>query len=155
MEWETIEYKEEYREKVISLWIEICVQEFGFEEWNEDIKNMDNHEYKSNNGNFWLAINDKNEIIGTIAVKNQGNDKALLKSLYVKKEYRKNGIAKKLFHKSMEFTIQKGYKNIELETYDSFKQAIKFYLKNGFVIKQHIENQYVMEKDLQQNNKEV
>lgn len=148
MEWKIIEYTDKYREQVIELWIEVCVQEFGFQEWNEDIKNMDNHEYKNNSGNFWIAVNNKDEVIGTIAVKNQGNNKALLKSLYVKNKYRKKGIAKDLFCKSIEFAKKNCYQKIELETYHSFEQAIRFYLKNGFVIKQHIENQYIMEKDL-------
>lgn len=148
MEWKIIEYKHKYMEQVINLWIEICIEEFGFEEWNEDIKNMDNHKYKNNNGNFWIAVSDKDEVIGTIAIKNQGNNKALLKSLYVKEKYRKNGIAKELFYKSMKFAIKKCYKKVELETYDSFEQAIKFYLKNGFIIKQQIGSQYTMEKDL-------
>lgn len=148
MEWTIIEYKEEYREEVIRLWIEICIEEFEFEDWHKDIKQMDNHEYKDNNGNFWIAINHKKEVIGTIALKNLGNEKACLKSLYVKKEYRKNGIAKALFDKLMEFTALNNYKKIELDTYDAFEHAIRFYQKNEFIIKQQIENKYIMERDV-------
>ncbi len=151
MEWNIIEFKEEYREKVIELWLEICVQEFGFEDWKEDIKKTDNYKYKDNNGNFWIAINNDNEVIGTIALKNLGNEKACLKSLYVKKEYRKNGIAKKLFNKLMEFVVLNNYKKIELDTYDAFKHAIRFYQKNKFIVKQHLGNKYVMERDIQNN----
>ena len=86
MNWNIIEYSEEYRDKVINLWIEICVKEFNFDDWHDDIRKMDNHTYKEDNGNFWIAINDKDEVIGTIALKNIENGKGCLKSLYVKKE---------------------------------------------------------------------
>ena len=109
---------------------------------------MDNHKYKNNNGNFWIAINNDNEVIGTIALKNLGNERACLKSLYVKKEYRNNGIAKALFDKLMEFTILNNYKKIELDTYDAFKNAIRFYQKNKFFVKQHIKNKYIMEREV-------
>ncbi len=148
MEWDIIEYKKEYREKVISFWIEICIDEFGFKEWYTDIKEIKNEEYKNYNGNFWIAINNKNEVIGTIALKNLGDRNAYLKSLYVKKEYRKNGIAKELFNKVMEFAIHNNYKKIGLDTYKVFEHAIKFYEKNKFVIKQQIGEQYIMERDL-------
>ncbi len=148
MEWNIIEYKEEYKEKVVRFWTEICIEEFGFKDWHEDIKDMDNHKYKDNNGNFWIAINNDNDVIGTIALKNLESGKACLKSLYVKKEYRKNGIAKALFNKLMEFTILNNYKKIELDTYDDFEHAIRFYQKNDFTVKQHIENKYVMERDV-------
>lgn len=148
MKWNIIEYKNEYRKKVIALWIEICVKEFGFEDWQEDIKEMDNDIYKYNNGNFWIAINNDNEVVGTIALRNLGNGKACLKSLYVKRKYRKNGIAKALFDKLMEFTILNNYKKIELDTYETFKHAIKFYQENEFIIKEHIGSKYIMERDV-------
>ena len=148
MDWNIIEFEEEYRDKVINFWLEICVDEFQFDDWHQDIKQMDNHTYKDDNGNFWIAVNQENEVIGTIALKNLGENKGCLKSLYVKKEYRKNGIAKQLFDRLMEFAVLNGYKKIELDTYRAFEHAIRFYQKNDFIIKENIDDKYVMEKDL-------
>ncbi len=148
MKWEIKKYTEKYREQVIQFWIEICVKEFGFESWHEDIKDMDNHTYEQNNGNFWIAVNLADEVIGTIALKNIENNKGLLKSLYVKKEERKNGIAKALYNELIEFAKQNKYEIIELDTYHSFEYAIQFYKKNNFKIKQHIDDKYIMEKQL-------
>lgn len=148
MNWNIIEYSEEYRDKVINLWIEICVKEFNFDDWHDDIRKMDNHTYKEDNGNFWIAINDKDEVIGTIALKNIENGKGCLKSLYVKKEERRNGIAKELFNRFMEFAILSGYKTIELDTYQSFEHAIRFYEKNNFILREKIDDKYIMERNI-------
>lgn len=138
------QYSEEYREKVIEFFLKVCVDEFGFEEWEEDIRNMDNHTYKSDGGNFWIAINEKNDIIGTIGLKNKGNAIGELKSMYVYKHYRGDGIAQDLLNTLIKFAGK--YEKVVLDTYKKFERAIKFYEKNGFINVQTIGDKLVYER---------
>lgn len=138
------QYSEEYREKVIEFFLEVCVGEFGFEEWKEDIENMDNHTYKDDGGNFWIAINDENDIIGTIGLRNKGNAVGELKSMYVNKQYRKQGIAQELLNTLINFANK--YEKLVLDTYKKFERAIRFYEKNGFTNIQTVGDKLIYER---------
>ena len=59
------------------------------------------------------------------------DESAEMKRLYVKKIYRKKGIAYKLIEKSAK---DKGYKYMVLETGESLKKAISLYQKMGYTI---------------------
>ena len=124
------QYSENYREKVIDFFLKICICEFGFEEWEKDIKNMDNHTYKDNGGNFWIALDEKDNIVGTIGLKNKGQAIGELKSMYVDEKYRGHNIAQNLLNTLLEFASE--YEKTILDTYKKFERAIGFYEKNGF-----------------------
>ena len=147
-----VEYEEKYKEKTIQLLIEVAVNEFGFKEWERWFRIFENQNYRNNNGNCWIAINERDEVIGTISLKNLDNKSCELKNLYVKKEYRCNGLAKKLFSISMEYAENHCYEKIQLDTYDKFHIAMKFYEKNGFTLENTIvendKNIYVYSKYL-------
>lgn len=142
---EYVEFKEKYKKQVIEFWIKICVEEFGFKEWEKDIKNMDNDMHKQNGGNFWIAIEDE-EIIGTISLQNLGQNKGLLKGMYVHEEYRNKKVASNLMKILLAFAKENEYQKIKLDTYKKFEVAIKFYEKIGFERKEEIDNKYIYEK---------
>lgn len=144
------QYVEEYREKVIEFFLSVCVDEFGFQEWEEDIKNMDNYTYKKEGGNFWIALNENNEIVGTIGLRNKGNAIGELKSMYVYEHYRGKGIAQKLLNTLMKFAVK--YEKVVLDTYRKFERAIKFYEKNGFTNIEVIGDKLIYEKIIEENN---
>ena len=127
------EYTEEYRNKVINFLIEVAVEEFGFEDWRDYFNKANFLEMDKSKENFWIAVDNLNNVIGTIGILNDTiSSTAKLHSLYVKKEYRKNGIATILYNYSIEFAKKCGYRTIILHTYRVFNEAIKFYNKNGF-----------------------
>ena len=45
---EIIEFREEYKEQIIELWLDICIVEHGFYNWEKNIKNMDNDTFIHN-----------------------------------------------------------------------------------------------------------
>ena len=108
---------------------------------------MNNHIYKENGGNFWIAIVNE-EIVGTISLENIGNKKGLLKSLYVAIEYRNRKIATNLMDILLNFAKKKGYTSIELDTYEKFQEAIKLYEKMGFIKKEQIGEKQLYEKEI-------
>ncbi len=72
-------------------------------------------------------------IIGTMALKKIDKETLRLKRMYVRKEYRKRGIAQKLLNELVKFAKEKDYKRMLLHTYPTMKNAHKFYKRNGFV----------------------
>lgn len=81
----------------------------------------------------WVAFN-KTEIIGTVGVLRFENSFSILKSMFVKKEYRGKdlGISKLLLYKVIDWCKKEGIHHIYLGTMNQFKAAHKFYEKNGF-----------------------
>lgn len=142
-----IEFSNEYREETIQLLIDVAVHEYGFAEWKKFFEIFENEFYIENNGNCWLAIMDE-KVVGTISLKNLGNKKGEIKNLYVHSEYRKKKIAQCLLDNLLSFASFKGYKEIQLDTFDEFKEAIRFYEKNEFIMHEIIDKRYIYKKKL-------
>lgn len=89
--------------------------------------------YIKNNGLFLIAYDIKlKEIIGTIGLENRGKY-GILKRFYVKEDYQKNGIGKKLYDTLETYTKEKTNINkIYLACGKVLEMAHNFYLKNGF-----------------------
>lgn len=126
------EYKEEYNKKINDFVISIYIEEYGFEEHREIIEKDDNSVYSKQGGNLWIALDDNNEIIGTIAIYKRDEETAELKRLYVREDYRGKGLSKELYEKAMNHCRESKLKKIFLGTYDKLERAIYFYLKKGF-----------------------
>lgn len=123
-------YEECYKTQLIDFITEILVEEFGFEEFREKLKNS---EFCDNKDKFnWIAVDKDKKIIGTITLERKDDSEAFLRKLYVSKEYRGTGLAKELFDSFLDFAKSKKYKRITLGTYENLNRAIKFYIKNGF-----------------------
>ena len=94
---------------------------------------------KSNNNThiipdkYWVALF-QSEIIGTVKVLKMDNDYAILKSMFVKKEYRRNEfkVAQLLLNKVSDWCKKEKINHVYLGTMSQFKAAHKFYVKNGF-----------------------
>ena len=122
-------YEETYNKAINDFIISIYVEEFGFEEHREDIEQHDNEIYKRSDGNLWIAVNEKDEIIGTIALLKHNDDNIELKKFYVRKDYRGQGVSKALYEKAIKMCKENGFKRIFLGTYEKLETAIQFYIK--------------------------
>lgn len=130
-------YAEENTNDIIDLILEIQRNEFEIpisKEDQPDLSNISNF-YQSGNGNFWVALNDKNHIIGTIALIDIGNQQGALRKMFVKKEYRgkSHNVAKLLLQKLMKWAKSRKMSEIYLGTTEKFLAAHRFYEKNGFI----------------------
>ena len=126
------EFEDGYNENVNNFIISIFVEEYGFEECRKELEEQDNFEYIKNGGKLWMALDEQDNIIGTIALVRHSNEDVELKKLYVKKDYRGKGLSKELYSKVIEITEQQEFKRIFLGTYQKLETAINFYLKRGF-----------------------
>ena len=147
-----IEYNEKYKKDTIELLIRVAVEEHGFEEWRIWFERFNNANYKHNNGNCWIALDENDKVIGTISLRNLDNISCELKTLYVDKKFRGNGIAHELMSVFMDFAKERGYKRVQLDTYDGLERAKRFYEKNGFKVEEKIEEhkKYIYYKILHQ-----
>ena len=80
---------------------------------------------------FLVAVID-NIIIGTIAVKEDDNNTALLRRIFVSPEFRGMGIGKKLIIKAIEFCEDQKYRVINFCSTNKMEAANQLCKKNGF-----------------------
>ena len=126
------EFEKKYNEDVNNFIISIFVEEYGFKQFKNDLKKQNNQEYIDNGGNLWIAVDENDNIVGTIALKRHSKTEAEIKKLYVREDYRGTGLSKELYGKVMETSINNEVKRIFLGTYDKLERAVNFYLKRGF-----------------------
>lgn len=127
-----IEYEDKYSKEIVNHIRKIAMDEFGYNKWKDYLDRMNFEEYKTEESKFWLALNDKDEVVGTIGALRKSHEEVYLNSLYLNKDYRKLGIATKLYNTFTNFIEEKEYKIITLRTFFKFVEAIKFYEKLGF-----------------------
>jgi GNAT superfamily N-acetyltransferase len=96
----------------------------------DDVEDACSH-YCGKNEVFYVAEND-GHIIGTVGIKNDAPHTALLRRLFLKKEYRGKGYGAKLVHEALEFCRKHGYKKVIFRGTDAMRAAFKTCLKNGF-----------------------
>ncbi len=136
------EYSEKDKSQLIELWINVAVEEHGFKEWRDEISELNENEYEK-----ILVATFEDKIIGSIAYKKIDDNIAELKRVYVYKEHRGSGIAKKLYNEILILIKQNKYKKIFVETWKNFESGRKFYKKNGFIL-QNIQGEvynYILE----------
>ena len=101
------------------------IQHYGDEERNPSMK------YQLPDGRLYLALKD-NKIAGCVALRRLDDENGELKRLYVRPEFRGNGIASLLMEKIIEDVREVGYRSIFLDTLPELESAVKLYLKLGF-----------------------
>ena len=129
-------YKDEYRQQVSDLILDIQCNEFGVPitlDEQPDLKDIPGF-YQKVNGNFWIVVND-NLVVGTIALLDTGNSQGALRKMFVHKAYRGKefGVGQKLLSTLLAWAKHKDYTGIFLGTTEKFVAAQRFYEKNGFI----------------------
>lgn len=141
-----LEFSNEFAEGVKNFLIDVCIEEFGFETWREEIENIDREEYKKNGGNFWIVLDKNKDVIGTIGLENMNNGVGLLKTMYVHKDYRGCKISQSLIHKLINFALENNYRKLQLGTYKKLERAVNFYKKNDFYLVKEDDDILIFEK---------
>ena len=109
--------------------------EFGVEitaDDQPDLKDIRNF-YQKDNGNFWIALNEK-KVVGTISLVDIGNDQVGLRKMFVKNGFRGKplNIGQQLMDTAYNWCTEKSIKQIFLGTVPHYYAAHRFYEKNGF-----------------------
>jgi N-acetylglutamate synthase-like GNAT family acetyltransferase len=89
--------------------------------------------YYNNKCNFWCAVADNDQIIGSIGLKNVNHCSAEIKKFFVVKEHRGTGVGKKLMSTLVNAALAHNFNKLFLGSIDILKVAINFYEKHGFI----------------------
>lgn len=122
------EFEKEYNKKINDFIISILVDEYGFEKCRLVLENEDNSSYIKKNGKFWIALDEDDNIIGTIVIFKHNNEYMEIKKFYVRNDYRGKGVSKELYNKAIDFCKEMSFEKIFIGTYDKLERAIQFYL---------------------------
>ncbi len=128
-------YTSIYQHEVADLIVTIQQKEFNILidlASQPDLKQIEQF-YQKDNGNFWVATVDNN-IAGTIALLDIGNQQVALRKMFVKAAYRGKefGVGQALLNTVFEWAKEKQLTDIFLGTTEKYLAAHRFYEKNGF-----------------------
>ncbi len=129
-------YDDRYKEEVINLIMYVQNVEFGVGismEEQPDILDIQSN-YINNGGNFWVALNDNGEVVGSISLQRKTNEIAVLKKFFVYKDYRGKefGIGRGLYKALLDFATKQGFSKVILDTPSKATRSHSFYKKVGF-----------------------
>lgn len=122
-------------EKIINLILSIQTTEFGVAITREDQPDLEiiSEFYQQGNGNFWIASYNQ-EIVGTIALLDIGNNQSALRKMFVHPDFRGKThlVAQKLLDILISHAKNSQINDIYLGTTAKYLAAHRFYEKNGF-----------------------
>ena len=120
---------------VIALIVPIQREEFGVEISAHDQPDLIDIPsfYQTGSGDFWLARS-QDEVVGTIGMKDIGNDEVALRKMFVAAPWRGRefGVARQMLECLIAASKQRKVKRIYLGTTEKFLAAHRFYEKYGF-----------------------
>ncbi|MBP7055972.1 MAG: GNAT family N-acetyltransferase [Candidatus Omnitrophica bacterium] len=82
--------------------------------------------------NAFFVIEDNGKIVGTVGVKEDSKDDALLRRLFVDQNYRRRGYGSELVKRAIDFCKSQKYRRISFRCTDRMSDAMKLCVKNGF-----------------------
>lgn len=136
MKLQILPIQNEYANEVIDLILNIQQKEFNVPitiEDQPDLLNISNF-YYTGGGHFWGAfIND--ELVGTIALIQFSDNKAAIRKMFVKKEFRGKefSIAQKLLDTLVDYCTANQIDDLYLGTITVLEAALRFYERNNFI----------------------
>lgn len=129
-----IEYKDEYKDEAIKLILHIQNDEARINlslDEQPDLKDITGY-YNHNGGGFWIALNDENHVIGTIALMRLNDGWGVLKKFSVRSDYRSQHVGLALYQTLIEFARAHEFRHIILDTPSVAEKSHRFYKSAGF-----------------------
>jgi len=128
-------FSAKWAKDVADLIVPIQQIEFGVEITIQDQPDLQNIGafYQTGKGGFWVARHNQ-QVIGTIALKDIGNDETALRKMFVHENYRgsNKGVAKALLETLLAHATTSKVRTVYLGTTEKYQAAHRFYEKNGF-----------------------
>ena len=110
--------------------VKLAIKNYLNRSLNEDLGSI--YAHYNNNGVFYIALNEEDEVVGSLGAEYVDGNKFRLKRLSVKIGFRNNGIAKKLLHKVEKWVLDKNGTELILGTSEIQEKAFNFWTSNGF-----------------------
>jgi len=90
-------------------------------------------QYYSGKKDIFLVAEKDGKIIGTVAIKEDAPDTALLRRVFVHKDFRGQGYGEKLLKKALEFCFEHDYHTVNFRGSEKMQSALKLCVKQGFL----------------------
>ena len=133
----SIEIVERYDEQSISEIKDIFIEyrkdlglDLEFQDFQDELEELPG-EYSPAEGAILLA-KDEGKTVGCVALRKIDETTCEMKRLYVKPEYRGEGLGRKLSKSIIEKARDKGYEKMKLDTLTTLKEANELYRSLGF-----------------------
>jgi GNAT superfamily N-acetyltransferase len=88
--------------------------------------------YYSGPKDIFLVAEKDGAIIGTVAIKEDAPDTALLRRIFLNKAFRGKGYGEKLLQKALAFCFEQQYQNVTFRGTAAMQAALQLCLKEGF-----------------------
>lgn len=127
-------FQKQQEEAVITLITAIQQNEYGLAITaadQPDLRLID-ASYRANGGEFWVALDEQRQVVGTIGVVFLANQQAVIKKLFVVKTARQQKVGQTLLAKLLDYCQKQTIQAVWLGTTAQFKAAHAFYAKQGF-----------------------
>lgn len=154
-------FKKEDQEQVYKLIHDIILSEFKVESTAykmSDLKDV-SKTYGSNKKEIFLIAENDGHVIGTVGVKQEDDETALLRRLFLSPEQRSKGFGQKLVKRALQFAKKAGYKKIKFNGTSTMIAALTLCEKTGFIRKEDIDmngfHLYRCEKLLRGTSKDI
>ena len=105
--------------------VKLAIKNYLNRSLNEDLGSI--YAHYNNNGVFYVALNEEDEVVGSLGAEYVDGNKFRLKRLSVKIGFRNNGIAKKLLHKVEKWVLDKNGTELILGTSEIQEKAFNFW----------------------------
>jgi putative acetyltransferase len=115
-----------FEEYAASLSFNLCFQNF-----QQELDGLPGS-YAPPDGRLWLAITDRGEAAGCVALRRLESGIGEMKRLYVRPEHRGTGLGKRLTQKVLQEAAIIGYRRVRLDTTPEMAGAIRLYKSLGF-----------------------
>jgi len=89
-------------------------------------------QYYGGQKDIFLVAEKDGVIIGTVAIKEDTPDTALLRRIFLNKAFRGKGYGEKLLQKAMAFCFEQQYQNVTFRGTAAMQAALQLCLKEGF-----------------------
>ena len=86
-------------------------------------------------GRLWIAENSAGEMLGSIAVTDEGDGLARLRWFLVRRAARGQGLGRRLLDEAMAYIHERGFERVDLETFSELTTAARMYLDAGFEVR--------------------
>jgi len=140
MEYSLRRFKSEDSQGVKNLILTILTKEYPFDRSAYSDSDLDKiAETYSGPKDSFLVVEENGEIVGTVGVKEDSAEDALLRRLFVDPKHRKHGYGSGLLEAAVKFAKDKGYKRIFFRCTDRMSAAMKLCISKGFKEKDSLE----------------
>lgn len=126
-------FKEENAGPVKDLILAILAKEYPFDKSAYSDSDLDRiGEVYGGRKDLFLVVEENGRVAGTVGVKKDSEENALLRRFFVEAHCRRRGYGTELLEKAIAFCKEKGYKRVFFRCTDRMTDAMKLCVKKGF-----------------------